>query len=857
MARKYFVFGAVLGVALTISLALPQTSFAGGGVLPTPSPTCNTAATFIATPSSACAVNLSGWVRQVQFYKASGRGTIDRCVTASSAITVTRTPTSGAASTFTPTFPPTTYVDMGLTPGTAYSYTAKGLALNGAVTNATPASVTTPALPNAPSVNTLVAGEQGGNMIIEMVPSAAVSTYGGYTLTRTAGYTGTPQTLFDGNWSGTSAAYSDNAYSPSMVNTYTVKFFESDANCGAVKNISSPAMVTVPGVATNLATSVATGTAPSVSLSWTPGMGQTYAEIYKQTGIGAWTLLTTVTANTYKDTSVAQGMSYAYKVRAVAKIAGNSGYAGFTAPVNAAIPVTPAAPAPAPALNFAARVVYIGTSTADINFTWNNIHPSFAYKVELATSSMPSGFKTVANMGGSAATSVLANAYAYGVPVGGTAQFHVTTLGVMDSSPLITVNLDTKTIVKGTAWTSVTGWISLSCETKGTDCTANKYNVSIGADNEVRGAAWSAGLGWLSFNKADLTGCPSGACVAKLDPAKNMLVGWAKFIGTGQWLSLNSTPATVGTEAPAQTAAASDIWSTFVSAGSFSSPIGFINKVSATLGVAMNTLRAYAQGGMVTYGLTYAPATGLVGGQAWGGDVIGWTDFSGLSGVPAAPVVSNVTIEQGAMINPARTGGTFCDDDPYYSINWSYANTGGATQKQVRVTVYNASSGVPYATTTSTGYTRYNLFDPINIVGKNKSFTVGISAFDGASWSTEVMSSATTSPSRYYPLVNFTWSPTPAKTAWPIKFDGTGTIDRSGGTNPSSGWTWQWIFPHATTSTDPTSPTATAIFDPETASSTDAVSLTVTDGGYACVLKQQVLGNTGVQPKKIRDIKER
>lgn len=851
MARKIFVLGAVLVAALTIGLVTAHVTFAKGSSVPTAA--CTRTAAFTVTPSSACAVNLGDWVRQVQFYPATARSTA-YCSTATGAISITRTPTGGAATTFSlPTPLSTSYADTGLTPGTTYAYTATGLALNGAVTNATPASITTAALPSAPMVSTVSAREQGGNMIVSMVPSAAVSVYGGYALTRVEGYTGTPQTLFDGNWSGASATYADNTYNPLAVNIYTVTFFESDANCGALRNVSSPATVTVPGVVTNLVASYSSSTGSKVNLSWTPGAGQTYADIYRQTGAGAWSLLTTVTGNTYADTSVAPGTSYAYKVMAAAKISGILGQAGFSSVATVAVP---ALPVPAPALNFTARVVYISTSTADIHFTWNNIHPGFAYKVELATSSMPSGFKTVANMGGSVATSVLANAYAYGVPVGGAAQFRVTTLGVLDSSPLVTVNLDTKTIVKGTAWTSVTGWISLSCETKGTDCTTNKYNVSIGADNEVRGAAWSAGLGWLSFNKADLVGCPTGACVAKLDPAKNMLVGWAKFIGTGQWLSLNSTPATVGTEAPAQTAAASDIWNTFVSAGNFGSPLGFVNKVSATLGVAINTLQAYAQGGPVTYGLTYAPATGLVGGQAWGGDVIGWTDFSGLSGAPAVPVVSNVTVSQGAMINPARTGGTFCDDDPYYAVNWTYANAGSATQKQVKITVYNASSGVPYATTTSTGYTRYNLFDPLSVVGKGKTFTVGVSAFDGTAWSAEVMSNATTTPNRYFPLVDFSWSPVPAKTAWPITFTGTSTLDRSGGTNPASGWTWAWTFPHST-STDPTKPNATAIFDSNTASSTDVVTLTVTDPTGRCAYSQQVLGTTGAQPKKIRDIKER
>lgn len=852
MARKYFVFSAVLGVALAIGLAMPTTSHAQAQ--------CTVAAKFDVAPSSACAVTLSGWTREVK-----------SCVIRASLNnrTVTRTPSSGSPSTFTVSRTLASYDDTGLTPGETYSYTAKGLTVNSLTSvKSTPVSVVTPALPSAPSVSTIGANESGGNMKVSFDGSKALSAYGGYTLTRVAGYTGAAQTLYSGVATplfGSTFVYSDNSYNPLTVNTYEAKFFETDSGCNAnTKNVSTSATVTVPGIVTNL---VATAATTSVSLSWTNGMGQTYADIYKKTGTGAWGLLTTVTTNTYKDTSVAPGASYTYKVMAVAKISGNTGYAGFSADALAAVPATPI---PVPTLNFAARVVYIGTSTADINFTWNNIHPGFAYKVELATSSAPSGYRTMVNAGGLAATTTPMNATAYGVPVGGLNQFRVLTEGVKDVSPLVTVDLSYKALVKGTAWSSTTGWVSLSCETQGTDCTSNRYSVAIGTDNELRGVAWSQGSGWLSFNKADLAGCPDGAanpnnCVAKLDKSANPahVVGWARFLNQSNgawdgWMSLNSVPASsVALAAPAP--ASTRIWNAFTSAGSFRSASGLYDKVAATFQMAVNTLQAYAQTPPAAYGLTYTDGTGKVGGQAWGGNVVGWVDFSGVSG---APVVSNVTFKEGAMINPARTGGTWCDDDPYYAINWIYANSGGTTQKQVKVTVYNASSGAPYVMTTGTSYSRYNLFDPISVVGPKKSFYVGVSAYDGNTWSAESLSAPTTTPARYYPLTYFSWSPTPAKTAWPISFTGTSTLDRSGGVAPLSTWSWLWNFPHATSTDstrpiDTTKPTATVIFDPATASSTDVVTLTVTDAGHACSLSQQVLGGTAAQPKKIRDIKER
>jgi hypothetical protein len=52
-------------------------------------------------------------------------------------------------------------------------------------------------------------------------------------------------------------------------------------------------------------------------------------------------------------------------------------------------------------------------------------------------------------------------------------------------------------------------------------------------------------------------------------------------------------------------------------------------------------------------------------------------------------------------------------------------------------------------------------------------------------------------------------------------------------------------------------PNATAVFNADTATSNDRVTLTVTDGTRSCSLSQQVLDTTGVQPKKIRGIQEK
>ncbi len=77
----------------------------------------------------------------------------------------------------------------------------------------------------------------------------------------------------------------------------------------------------------------------------------------------------------------------------------------------------------------------------------------------------------------------------------------------------------------GWAWSSTTGWVSMS----GTTGTGDPYGVDIEDDDELHGYAWSNHLGWLKFG--DLTDCPDGDCAATLNTATGELEGWARFCG--------------------------------------------------------------------------------------------------------------------------------------------------------------------------------------------------------------------------------------------------------------------------------------------------------------------------------------
>ena len=79
----------------------------------------------------------------------------------------------------------------------------------------------------------------------------------------------------------------------------------------------------------------------------------------------------------------------------------------------------------------------------------------------------------------------------------------------------------------GYAWSDNAGWISFN------------YGTSIDGDGNLTGYAWSDELGWISFNGADLVGCPSSPCNAKIDKYTDKIIGWARYLSseTG-WIRL-------------------------------------------------------------------------------------------------------------------------------------------------------------------------------------------------------------------------------------------------------------------------------------------------------------------------------
>lgn len=120
---------------------------------------------------------------------------------------------------------------------------------------------------------------------------------------------------------------------------------------------------------------------------------------------------------------------------------------------------------------------------------------------------------------------------------------------------------DVATQMSGYAWSDTIGWISLGGAT---------YGISIDASGALSGHAWSDNIGWISANSADLVGCPTSPCTARLQ--SGAFLGWLKAIG------------------------ASGGWDGFIS---LAGP---------------------------GYGVT--ESNGVFSGYAWGSEVVGWIDFA-------------------------------------------------------------------------------------------------------------------------------------------------------------------------------------------------------------------------------------
>ncbi len=148
----------------------------------------------------------------------------------------------------------------------------------------------------------------------------------------------------------------------------------------------------------------------------------------------------------------------------------------------------------------------------------------------------------------------------------------------------------------GFAWSSNIGWISA----RGTN-----YGIELSPTGALSGYAWASNLGWISFNAADVASCPSGACAPTVNQQTGAVDGWARACSGTRSKDCKGADRTDGWEG----------W-IHLSGNNHSSP-----NIGGTGGV------------------TYLPSTGNLKGYAWGGEVVGWINFNGVSVVNNKPIV--------------------------------------------------------------------------------------------------------------------------------------------------------------------------------------------------------------------------
>jgi len=195
--------------------------------------------------------------------------------------------------------------------------------------------------------------------------------------------------------------------------------------------------------------------------------------------------------------------------------------------------------------------------------------------------------------------------------------------------------------MSGWAWSDNIGWISFNSTNCDTDsngfidssCSGGDnattvvkdYGVNVNSNGNLQGYAWSDNVGWILFGNLARYGYffPTGNGTlprdASIDAEGNML-GWAKAIsadnkGWDGWISLSGTwtnpnDNTTGTYG----VNIGDTTSPFVTASAENKTNDILTWVTKLL----DTNVAYAEGSTSQ-------------GFAWGSDVTGWIDFSGVT----------------------------------------------------------------------------------------------------------------------------------------------------------------------------------------------------------------------------------
>ncbi len=204
--------------------------------------------------------------------------------------------------------------------------------------------------------------------------------------------------------------------------------------------------------------------------------------------------------------------------------------------------------------------------------------------------------------------------------------------------------------LNGYAWSSNIGWIDMN-------------GVTVDSTGNISGYAWSSNVGWVSFNQTDLGGCPAGGsgCTATMNLSG--LSGWAR-VCTGT------------TNKDCQSAGRTD---------------GFDGWISLD-------------------GVTFDGGTKTFGGYAWGSNVVGWVDFSGVTfGAAVVPpgTPDGFTVETGSDCGKVNMHWNAVSGATGYYV---YSKSSAAGSVLVKNGPIYSASGIVDYTFTGIGGTNYSFY---------------------------------------------------------------------------------------------------------------------------------------------------
>lgn len=359
--------------------------------------------------------------------------------------------------------------------------------------------------------------------------------------------------------------------------------------------------------------------------------------------------------------------------------------------------------------------------------------------------------------------------------------------------------------VTGFAWSENIGWVSFNNTSGGGGV---NYGVDIGSDGIFSGYAWSrgtdadvGGVGWLSFNQADLVGCPSGTCQAKLDLGNYEVSGWARVLAYGGG------------------------WD------------GWIKLRGANYGVKLNS------------------STKEFEGWAWGDQVVGWLSFNcnnpetgDVCGTSDYQVKTSYSLPSTAT-DLSVSQGDYCAVPLHPIFSWTFSDSDpGDTQGSYQVQADNNSNfSSPEVDSGKVSSASESYYSPTPL-SYNTTYYWRLKVWDNYDTESNWVSGPSfTTPSHAYPDPNFSRFPSSPNQGEVIQFcavqePGVCPEDKStcysvGGSIPPpscSGKTFLWTFPVGSefaTGTSSTSENPRVKFN---STGVKSVSLEITDEVGSC-----------------------